>query len=145
MLVPLEPKRSNGAQFARLCREATNFISTLLAEKGTASYRVLVQTSDLRGAGTDSDIFITLFGPKGDTGERPLESSANDFERGKLDTFMFTVCAAHILPLYMFERGKLDTFTLCAAYIVRAFHVELVLSSRHPGLEVHACKSRGLQ
>jgi len=61
-------------------------------EKGTASYRILVQTSDVRGAGTDSDVFITLYGPKGDSGERALESSANDFERGKQDVFMLTVC-----------------------------------------------------
>ncbi len=50
-----------------------------------------MQTSDVRGAGTDSDVSIIVFGNQGDTGTRPLESSANDFERGNLDTFFFTV------------------------------------------------------
>ncbi len=36
-----------------------------------------MQTSDVRGAGTDSDVTITVFGDKGDTGARALESSAN--------------------------------------------------------------------
>ncbi|GLC44364.1 hypothetical protein PLESTF_000049800 [Pleodorina starrii] len=54
------------------------------------SYRVLVKTSDLRGAGTDSDVFLTIYGPKGDTGERPLDNNANNFERGQTDTFILT-------------------------------------------------------
>ncbi len=84
------------AQCTRTCLHA--------AESGTASYKVLVQTSDIRGAGTDSDIFIRLFGPKGDSGERLLDTSANDFERGNLDTFLFTVGAR--------LRASLDTFLL---------------------------------
>ena len=51
---------------------------------GLVSYKVVVATSDLRGAGTDADVFLTLFGDRGDSGERRLESSANDFERGKV-------------------------------------------------------------
>jgi hypothetical protein len=43
-----------------------------------------VATSDLRGAGTDADVFLTLFGDRGDSGERRLDSSADDFERGKV-------------------------------------------------------------
>lgn len=35
-------------------------------------------------AGTDANVKVVLYGEKGDTGERPLESSANDFERGKV-------------------------------------------------------------
>lgn len=35
-------------------------------------------------AGTDANVKVVLYGDKGDTGERPLESSANDFERGKV-------------------------------------------------------------
>jgi hypothetical protein len=46
-----------------------------------ASYRVMVKTSDLRGAGTDADVFLTIYGPKGDTGERVLDNSSNNFER----------------------------------------------------------------
>lgn len=48
-----------------------------------------VATSDIRGAGTDSDVFITLFGSLGESGERSLESSVNDFERGRVDRYIF--------------------------------------------------------
>jgi hypothetical protein len=48
------------------------------------TFRVAVTTSDVRGAGTDANVGIVLYGEKGDTGERRLESSANDFERGKV-------------------------------------------------------------
>lgn len=45
---------------------------------------MLVTTSDLRGAGTDANVTMTLFGDKGDSGDRKLDSSQNDFERGKV-------------------------------------------------------------
>jgi lipoxygenase homology domain-containing protein 1 len=41
----------------------------------------------VRGAGTDANVFVHLFGDSGDSGERKLESSGNNFERGKLDIF----------------------------------------------------------
>lgn len=50
-------------------------------------YKVSVQTSDLRGAGTDANVSCTILGDKGDTGPLQLESSANDFERGHTDAF----------------------------------------------------------
>ena len=48
------------------------------------SRQVLVRTSDVRGAGTDADVFLTVYGPKGDTGERELAASGNNFERNKV-------------------------------------------------------------
>lgn len=50
-------------------------------------YRIQVHTGDKRGAGTDANVYIILHGERGDTGKRPLESSGNNFERGKIDTF----------------------------------------------------------
>ena len=50
-------------------------------------YKVLVKTGDIRGAGTDANVFLQLFGANGDTGERKLESGGNNFERGHTDTF----------------------------------------------------------
>ena len=41
-----------------------------------------VFTGDKKGAGTDANVYITLFGEFGDSGERPLKSSKNNFERG---------------------------------------------------------------
>ena len=54
------------------------------------SYQVSVKTGDVRGAGTDANVFIQLFGDKGDTGKQQLrnaENSKNKFERGKTDKF----------------------------------------------------------
>ena len=39
----------------------------------------------MRGAGTDADVFMTVYGPKGDTGERELAASGNNFERNKVN------------------------------------------------------------
>jgi len=57
---------------------------------GPAQYRITVHTSDCRGAGTDSNIHMVLYGSKGDTGDRCLDSASNNFERGKVDTFFIT-------------------------------------------------------
>ncbi|XP_016325596.1 lipoxygenase homology domain-containing protein 1-like [Sinocyclocheilus anshuiensis] len=53
------------------------------------TYTVAVTTGDVYGAGTDANVFITLYGDMGDTGERKLSKSenSNKFERGSVDTF----------------------------------------------------------
>jgi hypothetical protein len=48
--------------------------------------QVSIQTGDVRGAGTDSDISIQLFGSKAQSAEKNLESSADNFERNKVGT-----------------------------------------------------------
>lgn len=51
-----------------------------------SEYVVRVKTGDKSGAGTDADVFVTLFGEKGDSGERELSSSEhiNKFERNQV-------------------------------------------------------------
>lgn len=49
-----------------------------------------MKTSDLSGAGTDANVFLTLFGANGDSGELELkksETNRNKFERNKTDVF----------------------------------------------------------
>ncbi|XP_071954737.1 lipoxygenase homology domain-containing protein 1-like [Antedon mediterranea] len=56
----------------------------------TTSYHVSVKTGDERGAGTDANVHIKLFGKDGDTGLLPLkqaENTKNKFERGRTDKF----------------------------------------------------------
>ncbi|XP_048065057.1 lipoxygenase homology domain-containing protein 1 isoform X2 [Megalobrama amblycephala] len=56
----------------------------------THTYKVSVRTGDMNGAGTDANVFLTIYGDLGDTGERKLrksESSSNKFERGAVDKF----------------------------------------------------------
>ena len=46
-----------------------------------------MHTGTLKGSGTDANVFITLFGSKGDTGEHQLRESQtnkNKFEQGKV-------------------------------------------------------------
>ena len=51
------------------------------------NYVVDVYTGDVRGGGTDANVFLTIFGDKGDSGERKLhksETHSNKFERGQV-------------------------------------------------------------
>jgi len=46
-------------------------------------YKVTVFTGSKRGAGTDADVRVTLFGDVGDSGERKLDTKMkNNFEAG---------------------------------------------------------------
>ncbi|KAF5831848.1 hypothetical protein DUNSADRAFT_12503 [Dunaliella salina] len=56
----------------------------------TAPYKVLVQTSNIGGMGTDSAMFIRLFWCKGDFTEQLVDSSAQVFEPGKQVTSTFS-------------------------------------------------------
>ncbi|XP_063398724.1 lipoxygenase homology domain-containing protein 1-like isoform X1 [Mytilus trossulus] len=51
-------------------------------------YEVIVYTGDVSGAGTNANVFITLFGEHGDSGKRPLKQSfRNLFEKNQVDKF----------------------------------------------------------
>ena len=52
------------------------------------NYKVMVVTSDEKGAGTDANVKITIYGSLGDSGKRPLQKRWRDlFERGQTDDF----------------------------------------------------------
>ena len=46
-----------------------------------------MQTGDVRGAGTDANVYISLHGSKGVMTDRLLESHPENFERGRTDVF----------------------------------------------------------
>ena len=50
-------------------------------------WNIWVWTSDMRGAGTDSNVFVTLYGDKGKTDEVPMGNATDNFEQGQLDKF----------------------------------------------------------
>ena len=53
-----------------------------------SSYVIRVTTGDFRGAGTDADVYVTIFGDLGDTGQKFLDNRMeNNFERNRTDTF----------------------------------------------------------
>ena len=54
-------------------------------------YTIDVHTGDIRGAGTDANVYCQLFGKRGDSGTRPLKRSSthtNKFERNQMDSFV---------------------------------------------------------
>ncbi|KAG9355040.1 hypothetical protein JZ751_001753, partial [Albula glossodonta] len=67
----------------------------------THTYKVSVMTGDVYGAGTDANVFLTIYGNLGDTGERKLSNSENNknkFERGGVDKF--TIEAVDLGEIY---------------------------------------------
>ncbi len=54
----------------------------------TTTYRVTVYTGNIENAGTDADVFITLFGKNGiSSGERMIDNAEDNYEKGKVDVF----------------------------------------------------------
>ncbi|CAM2710921.1 unnamed protein product [Rotaria socialis] len=51
-------------------------------------YKVTVYTGNKMGAGTDADVFITIYGDSGETGAIQLDDRKNNFEAGKKDEFV---------------------------------------------------------
>ena len=49
-------------------------------------------TSDTRGAGTDANVFMTLYGDKGKTDEVQLGNATDNFEQGQLDKLKVCHC-----------------------------------------------------
>ncbi|XP_048706971.2 lipoxygenase homology domain-containing protein 1 isoform X4 [Caretta caretta] len=60
-------------------------------------YEVTVVTGDIQNAGTDTSVYMTLFGSSGNTEEMRLEKNGERFERGQEDTFIMEI--ADIAPL----------------------------------------------
>nr|XP_023838831.1 lipoxygenase homology domain-containing protein 1-like [Salvelinus alpinus] len=76
----------------KLLRDGTLKVSEVEVEDAleTHTYKVSVMTGDVYDAGTDANVFLTIYGDLGDTGERKLsksETNGNKFERGAVDKF----------------------------------------------------------
>jgi hypothetical protein len=52
-----------------------------------STYRITVVTGSVKDAGTDANVYLTLFGAYGNSGERLLDNASNNFERGHTDVF----------------------------------------------------------
>lgn len=46
-----------------------------------------VYTSDMRGAGTDSNVYLVVYGNQGKSDDIKLDNESNNFESGRIDTF----------------------------------------------------------
>ncbi|TMS08684.1 Lipoxygenase homology domain-containing protein 1 [Larimichthys crocea] len=73
------------------------FVRDLLASKNPLDvpkynkYIVTVYTPDVKGCGTDADVFLNIFGEYGDSAERRLDSDKDNFERNSADKFTVTI------------------------------------------------------
>jgi hypothetical protein len=50
-------------------------------------YEVTIWTSDRRGAGTDANVFVQMYGTDGKTDEIVLNNRSDNFERGMKEKF----------------------------------------------------------
>ena len=80
---------------------------------------MIVQTADKQFAGTNANVFITLFGESSDSGPRLLKDSPagpdcneNKFERGKSDRFLLQCFDLGIIKEIAVKKDdKVDHFT----------------------------------
>ncbi|XP_060561299.1 lipoxygenase homology domain-containing protein 1-like [Ruditapes philippinarum] len=71
-------------------RQSKNRVTSREVIAKATSYHIHVKTGDVAGAGTDANVYLIIYGAKGDTGQLMLRQSAsfkNKFERGKTDVF----------------------------------------------------------
>ena len=54
-------------------------------------YRIHVITGDVSNAGTNSNVFINLYGDRGDSGERKLEKSESHMDKFERDSVSSTI------------------------------------------------------
>lgn len=47
-----------------------------------------IWTSDVKGAGTDAQVFLQIYGERGKSDEIKLENNSDSFEQAQLDRFM---------------------------------------------------------
>jgi len=93
------------------------------------SWRLAVKTLDRRGSGTDADIAIVFNFEKGPSAEIPLESSANDFERNRVDEFLVDVGPEDLGPLESIEIGfaeKQSTMGKFGALLGKSWGLEYI-------------------
>ncbi|KAJ8339353.1 hypothetical protein SKAU_G00361390 [Synaphobranchus kaupii] len=86
-LIPLSAKRDDFMTFE--CTKAIESFASKARSLVPVKYEIIVITADEKGAGTDANVFITIHGSNGDSGQRALRQKfRNLFERGRTDRFL---------------------------------------------------------
>ncbi|MEU7022212.1 PLAT/LH2 domain-containing protein [Streptomyces sp. NPDC046203] len=73
------------------------------AEGRAASYAVAIYTGDVKDAGTNSNVYLTIYGSLGDSGRHLLDSSDNDFERDTTSNFTLNLAELGTLSKIFIE------------------------------------------
>ncbi|XP_048219315.1 lipoxygenase homology domain-containing protein 1 isoform X1 [Perognathus longimembris pacificus] len=85
-LIPLKRKRKYFKVFE--VTKTTESFASKIQSLVPVKYEIIVTTGYELGAGTDANVFVTIFGSNGDTGKRELKQRMrNLFERGSTDRF----------------------------------------------------------
>lgn len=69
-------------------------------------YDIEVYTSDVKGAGTDANVDVTLNGTEGSFGPLRLETSKNNFERNRCDKFQCECLVGELQSISIGHDGK---------------------------------------
>lgn len=86
-LVLLSPKRDEFLTFE--CTKAIESFASKARSLVPVKYEIIIITGDEKGAGTDANVFITIYGSNGDSGRRQLRQKfRNLFEREQTDRFV---------------------------------------------------------
>uniref|UniRef100_A0A3B5KPH2 Lipoxygenase homology PLAT domains 1a n=1 Tax=Xiphophorus couchianus TaxID=32473 RepID=A0A3B5KPH2_9TELE len=86
-LIPLSPKRDEFLTFE--CTKTVESFASKARSLVPVKYEIIIITGDEKGAGTDANVFITIYGSNGDSGSRQLRQRLrNLFERGQTDRFV---------------------------------------------------------
>lgn len=86
-LIPLSSKRDEFLTFE--CAKTIESFASKARSLVPVNYEIIVITGNEKGAGTDANVFITIYGSNGDSGRRQLRQKfRNLFEREQTDRFL---------------------------------------------------------
>uniref|UniRef100_A0A2K6TP14 Lipoxygenase homology domain-containing protein 1 n=1 Tax=Saimiri boliviensis boliviensis TaxID=39432 RepID=A0A2K6TP14_SAIBB len=118
-LIPLKRKRKYFKVFE--VTKTTESFASKIQSLVPVKYEVIVTTGYEPGAGTDANVFVTIFGANGDTGKRELKQKMrNLFERGSTDRFFLETLELGELRKVRLEH---DSSGYCAGWLVEKVEV----------------------
>ncbi|XP_032101128.1 lipoxygenase homology domain-containing protein 1 isoform X1 [Sapajus apella] len=118
-LIPLKRKRKYFKVFE--VTKTTESFASKIQSLVPVKYEVIVTTGYEPGAGTDANVFVTIFGANGDTGKRELKQKMrNLFERGSTDRFFLETLELGELRKVRLEH---DGSGYCAGWLVEKVEV----------------------
>lgn len=112
-------------------------MSEIISSSAAHTYKVSVMTGDVYGAGTDANVFLTIYGDQGDTGERKLrksETNGNKFERGSVRKHTPLQFSQEHVNKTRVSSLQVDKFTIEAVDLGQVFKIKI----RHDNSMVHA-------
>uniref|UniRef100_A0A2K5MMQ5 Lipoxygenase homology domain-containing protein 1 n=1 Tax=Cercocebus atys TaxID=9531 RepID=A0A2K5MMQ5_CERAT len=118
-LIPLKRKRKYFKVFE--VTKTTESFASKVQSLVPVKYEVIVTTGYEPGAGTDANVFVTIFGANGDTGKRELKQKMrNLFERGSTDRFFLETLELGELRKVRLEH---DSSGYCSGWLVEKVEV----------------------